>query len=99
MRGRLGWSPGGSELFFSSSTADGSTRLVCHLIDEDRVESTPVPAPGNVHDLVALERGEAVAFLTDELGAEEDCRAPGVFPSGRSGICGWRYAVRTAPRL
>lgn len=55
------------------------------------MESTRVPAPGSVHDLVVLERREAGAFLTDELGADEDCRAPGVLPSGRSGICGWRY--------
>lgn len=88
---RLGWSPDGSELFFSSATAYGTTRLGRYLVDENRVESTTVPASGSAHDLVVLERREAGAFLTDDLGPEEDCRAPGVWPSGRAGICGWRY--------
>lgn len=89
---RFGWSPDGSELLFTSSTAYGITRLGRYLVDEDRVEFARVPARGGVYDLVVLERDEAGAFLTGALGADEGCQAPGVFPSGRSGICGWRYA-------
>lgn len=88
---RLGWSPDGSELFFASSTDDGTTTLGRYLIDEDRIEFATVPGPASAHDLVVVERSQARAFLPVEPGAEADCRQPGVQPSGRSGICGWRY--------
>jgi len=87
----LGWSPDGSQLFASSfSYQQATTHLVRYHPATGTYESVELPFGGAL-SFVVLDRDEAAAYLRDQAQEPTDCPQVNSQPSGRSGVCGFRF--------
>ena len=89
--GGLQWSPDGTQLFYASSSYQQSNTTVGRLmIATGDWEQSRIPVGGSLGFIVVRPR-EANSFFPPELTTPDQCRAPGIFPSGRAGACGFRF--------
>ncbi len=87
----VAWSPDGTQLYAATySYGHSQTTLARYDIETGAFASAQVPFGGTLH-FVVLETNEAGTFLRDEDQSPSAC--PPVFgqPSGRVGVCGFRY--------
>lgn len=87
----LAWSDDGQNLLFSSwSYQQPETLLGWYRPADGHLEVAILPFGGAL-SFVVLEQDDAGAFLPAELGPRENCGQVGSYPSGRTGICGFRF--------
>jgi WD40 repeat protein len=87
----VAWSPDGSQLYAATySYGQSETVLARYDIDAGTLETARVPFGGTL-DFVVLAPDEAARFLRDEDQPPTSCPPVYAQPSGRTGVCGFRY--------
>lgn len=89
--GKVQWASDGRQLFYASDVPGQVLALGRYDAEAGTWEEEQILVSGG-RGLVALDRSAANAFLPEQPGELRDCRAPGVYPSGRSGPpCGFGF--------
>jgi hypothetical protein len=89
--------PDGSQLYFASySYGEETTLLGRYDVDRDRAETVSLPFGGALGFVVA-DGSEARSFFPAQLGRKAECPPPTVYPSGRSGPCGFEFRRAGSP--
>lgn len=85
----VGWSPDGSQLFFSSYSYKETTTIIGR--HEQRSQHTEIVTL-NVSDtfsFVVVEESKTDSFFPAKLGSARNCPSPGGSPSSRPPLCGF----------
>ena len=87
----VAWSPDSRQLYAATySYGYSETALARYDIDAGTLKTARVPFGGTL-DFVVLAPNEATRFLRDEDQAPSSCPPVNKQPSGRTGVCGFRY--------